>query len=623
MYFVLGGTTLHTGLDFKWGREFYPLDDEKREQLRSSLEDLQVIVFDEISMMSTDMLYMIHKRLCEIFVSDDPFAGKAILLVGDLLQLRPVKARYIFEKPKNPKFHPLYQVDSLWRQFKPIILKTNFRQGEGSDFNSILNRARFGEMTPEDLEKLESCRLNPKKHRKIIAEAFHVFWTNEETELMNLKKLNQLPTPIEVIKANIIAPKGYTAVIKKHGTVDDTQFRKILKLGIDARVMLTFNVNIGDSLINGSIGTVVDFVKTNGAITAVMVVFDDEESGIAQREANRHLKNDKYPNATPIFKTSLEYLARNRKSGSVHGCRIKITQFALKLAWASTCHKIQGVTMKKGQNLIAHGHENIPPAMQYVMMGRVSNIENLYISENFDLKKVRPQKKALAEQIILDEMFSKTTITKYDIFFVNIRSLRHHQRDLLGDLNAQNSNLLCLSETWIYPDDEEEADWIDIPNKNKTLSCVGRGKGCCVYYDNDQCLRNINKFISQKFQIISGIYKNCAQIFVLYISKGADFDLIVNTMKNMMIPGPKIVIGDFNYESTKHNALTLFLNSKGLIQIVNRPTHIEGGIIDHCYVEKNMMNAIKIDYIYPYYSDHISICLSISQHKLKPIFVSY
>ena len=144
-----------------------------------------------------------------------------------------------------------------------------------------------------------------------------------------------------------------------------------------------------------------------------------------------------------------------------------------------------------------------------------------------------------------------------------------------------------------------------------------------VYYDNDHCLRNINKSISEKFQIISGIYKNCAQIFVIYISQGANFDLIVDNIKNMMIPGPKIVLGDFNYESSKQNALSHFLDSKRLIQIAKRPTHIEGGIIDHCYVEKSIMNAIEIDYIFPYYSDHISICLSISKHKLKPMFVNY
>ena len=81
---------------------------------------------------------------------------------------------------------------------------------------------------------------------------------------------------------------------------------------------------------------------------------------------------------------------------------MKITQFALKLAWASTCHKIQGVTIKQGQNLIVNGHENIPPAMQYVMMGRVSNLENLYLSKNFDLNKIRCIKSAFKQKLRLD-----------------------------------------------------------------------------------------------------------------------------------------------------------------------------------------------------------------------------
>ena len=606
----LGGTTLHTGLDFKWGREYLPLSDQTREELRNNLEDLQVIVFDELSMISTDMLYMIHKRLCEIFISDDPFAAKAILLVGDLMQLRPVKAKFIFEKPKNKKFHPLYQVDSLWRQFEPIILKINFRQGEESEYNSILNRARFGEMTKKDMKILEKRRLDIKRHNKLISEAFHVFWTNEETENMNMKKLNELTSPVEIIQAHIIAPRGYKPKTTNWGTVDDTQFRKTLKLKVGARVMVTFNINISDSLINGSIGTVVDFVKSNEAIVAIMVMFDNEEAGLAQREANKHMKSDNHPNATPIFKTSLEYLARNKRTRTTHGGRVKITQFALKLAWASTCHKIQGVTIKQGQNLIAHGHENIPPAMQYVMMGRVSHIENLYLSKNFDLTKVRPQKKALKEQMILDKIFSKRPSVQYDLFFVNIRSLRLHQKDLFSDLNAQNSKLVCVAETWLYPE-EDDADWLDIPNKNRILSSTGRGKGCGIYYEKDQCFTHINRFASEKFQISFGMYKNFIQIFVVYISKEADFNTIVATLNKWMKTGPKIVIGDFNFESTKSNVLSKFLNSKGLIQIVNRPTHIEGGIIDHCYVPKNMKDTLVIDYFFTYYTDHISLCLSI------------
>lgn len=563
-----------------------------------------------MSMISTDMLYMIHRRLCEVFISEDAFAGKAILFVGDLMQLRPVKAKFIFEKPKNEKFHPLYEVDNLWRQFEPIILSINFRQGEGNVFNSILNRARFGEMTDNDLKILEERRLDPKKHQHIISEAFHVFWTNQETESMNLKKLKELTSPQQLIQANIIAPRGYRPEIKKWGTIDDTQFRKILRLKVGARVMLTFNVNISDSLINGSTGTVVDFVKSNGSIVAIMVVFDNEEAGLAQRNANRNLKSDEHPNATPIFKTSLEYLARNKRSRKTHGCRVKVTQFALKLSWASTCHKIQGVTIKKGQNLIVHGHEKIPPAMQYVMMGRVSHIENLYLSKNFDLRKVRPNKKALKEQTILTKKFAEKSSRHYDLFFVNVRSLRLHQKDLFLDLNAQNSELVCIAETWLYPE-EEDADWLDVPDKKRILSSNGRGKGCGIYYKNDQCFTNMNTHSSEYFQITFGIYKNSIQVFVLYISKGADLDLIVEFMKKWMKTGPRIIIGDFNFESSNINVLSKFLKSKGLIQIVNRPTHIEGGIIDHCYVEKNMKNTIVADYIFSYYTDHTSICLSL------------
>ena len=68
----------------------------KREELRVLFEDLQLIIVDEFSMVSADALYDIHRRLQEILISDDYFGGCAVLLVGDLLQLPPVKGRKIF-----------------------------------------------------------------------------------------------------------------------------------------------------------------------------------------------------------------------------------------------------------------------------------------------------------------------------------------------------------------------------------------------------------------------------------------------------------------------------------------------------------------------------------------------
>ena len=80
------------------------------EELRYILDKVELIVIDEISMFSSEHLYRIHKKLCEIFLCKDYFGGRAILLVGDLMQLRPVRASYIFQAPKSPRFLPFHSV---------------------------------------------------------------------------------------------------------------------------------------------------------------------------------------------------------------------------------------------------------------------------------------------------------------------------------------------------------------------------------------------------------------------------------------------------------------------------------------------------------------------------------
>lgn len=311
---LIGGTTIQTGLSFKFGRDYLPLNDQAREQIRVDLDDLQLIVIDEMSMISADALYMIHQRLCEIFVSQDPFAGKAMLCVGDLLQLRPVKGKYIFAKPKSPRYKPLYEVDPLWHGITPVVLKTNFRQGEGNVWTELLNRARLGEMTAEDMLLLEQRRVSDSIDTNMISEAFHVFFTNKETHKWNMKKLNQLPSKVEVFRAKIFSPKGYKPTISEHDTIDDTQMRKTLYLKIGAKVMMTLNVDTSDSLVNGSIGHVKGFIKKKGSNTSVLVQFDVEEVGKKYRVANKHLLSDEFPNATPIFPSTLEYVPR-KKSG--------------------------------------------------------------------------------------------------------------------------------------------------------------------------------------------------------------------------------------------------------------------------------------------------------------------
>ena len=100
-------------------------------KFRDQLKDLKILIIDEVSLLGADMLYKIHLRLNEILQIDSPygFGGITIVLVGDLLQLAPVKAKYIFEPPRNQHFKAFHEANPLWSTFEPMILQQNHRQG--------------------------------------------------------------------------------------------------------------------------------------------------------------------------------------------------------------------------------------------------------------------------------------------------------------------------------------------------------------------------------------------------------------------------------------------------------------------------------------------------------------
>ena len=101
--FFTGGTTFHSGVGFKWGSDHLSMSREKLDRIKKFLEHVETVIVDEMSMVSVDFLYNLHKRLMEIFDSKDDFGGRGLMLVGDLLQLPPVQATPIFKKPKSGK----------------------------------------------------------------------------------------------------------------------------------------------------------------------------------------------------------------------------------------------------------------------------------------------------------------------------------------------------------------------------------------------------------------------------------------------------------------------------------------------------------------------------------------
>ena len=86
-----GGTTFHTGLHMKIGNDYLPLDPESMNTLRKQFERMMVVIIDEMSLISADFFYNIHRRFKEILQHDEMFGDRGVMLVGDILQIPPVK----------------------------------------------------------------------------------------------------------------------------------------------------------------------------------------------------------------------------------------------------------------------------------------------------------------------------------------------------------------------------------------------------------------------------------------------------------------------------------------------------------------------------------------------------
>ena len=85
---------MHSALDCRFGTNYNHLTPEKLGMFRKLFIDLQLIVVDEMSMISSDSLYDIDHRLRDIFIYKETFAGRAMMLNGDLLQLPPIHSIY-------------------------------------------------------------------------------------------------------------------------------------------------------------------------------------------------------------------------------------------------------------------------------------------------------------------------------------------------------------------------------------------------------------------------------------------------------------------------------------------------------------------------------------------------
>ena len=298
------------------------------------------------------------------------------------------------------------------------------------------------------------------------------------------------------------------------------------------------------------------------------------------------------------------------KSSKPHGARCRVTQFPLRPAFASTGHKLQGTTIPKGSDLIAHGYtKRVPKGLYYVMLSRCSSIESLYIDDNFDINKIQCLDSALEETERLDEKSVVSDISKnaYEVFFMNIRSYEKHRLDLKNDFVANRSKYICLAETWIHPGSTPDSV---LEGQTVYHSSFGRGKGCCILA-MEEFARSAS--VCHEHHQITTLNLEEFQLTVVYLSKDADMDNVVADIENLLdLSKSQMIVGDFNFVPQEKNVMTRFLETADLIQMISEPTHDMGKTLDHLYISSILKEKISCNVTFKYFSDHAALEIKLS-----------
>lgn len=150
----INGRTLHSIFKIPIGPflQYSSLSSLTLKNMRKEFQNVHTIVIDEVSMVSSEMLTFISRRLSEIKNCESVFGGLNVILIGDFFQLRPVKGRFSFTNTL------------IWHLFDPVFLTENIRQSTDISYMQLLNRVRFGVPNENDINLLKSRLISENRN---------------------------------------------------------------------------------------------------------------------------------------------------------------------------------------------------------------------------------------------------------------------------------------------------------------------------------------------------------------------------------------------------------------------------------------------------------------------------
>lgn len=339
------GSTIHRFFHFGVNIKKEGIQPTRIPMQRKLLNTVQTLIIDEVSMLRSDLLDCIDYAFRINRKKNIPFGGVQIILIGDLFQLPPIiknqEKHEFYEYYKSEYFFDAKVIQEISLQF--IELKKIYRQSS-QNFITLLNKIRNSEMDYEDFELLNS-RYQPNFKYKPNDYFLTLTTTNHLSEQINSNRLNELPGD------------EFTFWGKLSGKFDTQYLPCDLSITLKKNAQVIFIKNDPEGrFVNGTIGKIYQ-VNNN----QIVVQLEDGETIEVE----------------PMKWEQYEWVV-DEETGEL---KEKVTgtyeQIPLKLAWAITIHKSQGLTFDKvvintGRGAFAHGQ-------LYVALSRCKTLEGIQL----------------------------------------------------------------------------------------------------------------------------------------------------------------------------------------------------------------------------------------------------